>query len=593
MIRHGSLPGYAALLLLLVVAPASAPQDETEPNPLQSAANLHWKTADFSFYASRISAAEVLLDFSVNLSVPVTVSQQARRQTISGNFRQLPGKRFIELLCKANSLIWFFDGSMLFVRHANELARKDLTLDPTTFDADAFTRLYDGFDIDGGFNRFDVIFDGQVLRLTGLPEYIRFVERIVRFVAGDKTLPEPGVGVGDVDTPVVRMLPVRYAYGEPQLLNLANILAKTMGVRHVDLADDSAAAAVMPEPQPQDDPAGGLLGGLFGTGLSSKNVEPIEQYGSGAPASGGALASADNGAPPATSGATPAPDLVFAGGAPFVAVNVAQRALIVRDLRARIPQYVHLLNELDVPERQIEISASILDVNSKYNSQLGVNIQNNQEQGLLEYEYIPASSISDITGFRARLFALVEDGNARVVSEPSILTLNNRAAQFRTDQTFYVRLAGDRAVDLVPISFGTHLQVTPNIVGGNSSADVEQAQIHLDIHIEDGVRASPSGNVDAIPPVNNTVIDTEALVQQETSLLVGGYQINNEDFSDSGIPVLKDIPFLGLLFSTRSKTITSINRYFIITTRVLDYNTPEGVQQEDAKADAARAQPDA
>jgi len=107
------------------------------------------------------------------------------------------------------------------------------------------------------------------------------------------------------------------------------------------------------------------------------------------------------------------------------------------------------------------------------------------------------------------------------------------------------------------------------------------------------VRASPSGNVDAIPPVNNTVIDTEALVQQETSLLVGGYQINNEDFSDSGIPVLKDIPFLGLLFSTRSKTITSINRYFIITTRVLDYNTPEGVQQEDAKADAARAQPDA
>ena len=585
MTRHGGRPGGAALLLLLIMAPVSAPQDQTDS--LQSTANLSWKTAGFSFYASQISAADILLDFSTNLSVPVTVSQQARRQTISGNFRQLPGKRFIELLCKGNSLIWFFDGSMLFVRHANELARQDLTLDPATFDADAFARLYESFEIDGGFNRFDVIFDGQVLRLTGLPEYIRFVERIVRFVTGDKTLPEAEVGFGDVDTQVVRMLPVRHAYSEPQLLNLANILAKTMGVRHVDLSDDRAVAAVMPEPQPQNDVPGGLLGGLFGTGLSDKNVEPIEQYGRGTPAPGDVPpAPAANGA---ASGAAAA-GLVFAGGAPFVAVNVTQRALIVRDLRARIPQYVSLLNELDVPERQIEISASILDINSKYNSQLGVNIQNNQEQGLLEYEYIPASSISDITGFRARLFALVEDGNARVVSEPSILTLNNRAAQFRTDQTFYVRLAGDRAVDLVPISFGTHLQVTPNIVGGNRSAGAEQAQIHLDIHIEDGVRASPAGNVDAIPPVNNTVIDTEALVQQDTSLLVGGYQINDEDFSNSGIPVLKDIPFLGLLFSTRSKTITSINRYFIITTRVPDYNTPEGVQQEDAKADAALSQ---
>ncbi|MDE0155282.1 MAG: hypothetical protein OXI88_02625 [Gammaproteobacteria bacterium] len=579
--RGYRVAGPVLLLSLLVFAPAGTLQDSA--GLLQAPANQQWKTATFSFYASRISAADILLDFSTNLSVPVTVSPGARQQTVNGNFRRLPGRKFIELLCKANSLTWFFDGSMLFVRHVNELARKDLTLDPDTFDAAAFTRHYGSFGIDGGLNRVDVIFDGQVMRLTGLPEYIRFVENIVRFVEGDKTVLEQGAGFGEADAPVVRMLPVRHAYSEAQLVNLANVLARTMGVNRIDLADAGTAQTAMPQGGAAEPEPAGTLGGLFGSGLSSKNVEPVEQYGRGAPApEAGPAAAAASGAP--------AQGVVFSGAAPFVAVNVSQRALIVRDLRTRIPQYQRLLNELDVPERQIEISASILDVNSNFNSQLGVNIQNNQEQGLLEYEYIPATSISDITGFRARLFALVEDGNARVVSEPSILTLNNRAAQFKTDQTFYVRLAGDRAVDLIPISFGTRLQVTPNIVGGNNGGGDDTVKIHLDIHIEDGVRANPTGNVDAIPPVNNTVIDTEALVQQDTSLLVGGYQINDEDFSDSGIPILKDIPFLGLLFSTRSRVISSINRYFIINTRVLDYDTPEGVQQEDEKANAALSQ---
>ena len=265
------------------------------------------------------------------------------------------------------------------------------------------------------------------------------------------------------------------------------------------------------------------------------------------------------------------------------------RSIIVRDLLSRIPRYRQLLQEVDAPQRQIEISASILDINSNFNSNLGINIQDNQAEGLLEYTYTP-SVINDIGTFRARLFALVKDGSARFVTEPSVLTLNNRPAQFKTDQTFYVRLTGDRAVDLIPINFGTLLQVTPNIVGDLMNADGEpqkNAKIHLAIHIEDGVRSASATPIDEIPPVNNTVIDTEALVEQGASLLIGGYQVNNETEGSAGIPVLKDIPVLGLLFSTRSKTSTLNTRYFVITTRIVDYETPEDVQREDEKASAS------
>ena len=544
-----------------------------------AAENTAWKQQPFSFYAHEISVADVLLDFSANLSVPVSVSPRAKQQTVSGRFSHLGGLEFIDLISKSNSLVWFFDGVTLFVRHADEITGKELVLEREAFDPAAFESVYDGFAVGGDFNRWELIFDGQVMRLSGLPEYIGFVEKIVRFVSGDKDAMQDQIGSGE-DTTIVRMLVVRHAYSEAQLLNLANILAKSMGVRRIDLFDDSALPAVARGGK-EEQPAGGVLSGLFGSGLSSKNVEPVEQYGQ----AGEAASQPATAAPPAQ---TKVPSM--ADNFHFVAVNVQKRSIIVRDLRSRIPLYRQLLQDIDVPEQQIEIAASILDINSNYNSKLGVDIQNDQAEGLLEYEYTP-SVINDIGTFRARLFALEQDGNARFISEPSILTLNNRAAQFRTDQTFYVRLTGDRAVDLIPIKYGTLLQVTPNIVGDGSENDEEgdSTKIHLDIHIEDGVRGDVTSNVDAIPPVNNTVIDTEALVQQGVSLLIGGYQINDRTSGTSGIPFLKDIPVLGLLFSTRAETITSVNRYFIITTRIVDYETPEGVQEEDEKANAKLA----
>ena len=553
---------------------------------LPAADNTQWQRQPFSFYAREIVLEDLLLDFSTNLSVPVVLSDQAKRQRVSGKFNHLSGLEFIDLLSRSHNLAWFFDGATLFVRHVNEIVREEIALDTAAFDDEAFEMTYDGFAIGGNFNRWDIIFDGRVMRLRGLPEYAGFVRKIINFISGDETAMQDAIGSNGNRT-VVRMLKVKHAYNEEQLVNLANILAKAMGVRRIDLladlpVQDARAVKTAAGKEAAAGAAGGILGGLFGQGLSSKNVEPIEMMGTatdaGAPAPGAEETTAGAAAP-----AQPDDNIHF------VSVNTQMRSIIVRDLLSRIPRYRQLLQEVDVPQRQIEISASILDINSNFNSNLGINIQDNQAEGLLEYTYTP-SVINDIGTFRARLFALVEDGSARFVTEPSVLTLNNRAAQFKTDQTFYVRLTGDRAVDLIPINFGTLLQVTPNIVGDLMNADgepQENAKIHLAIHIEDGVRSSTADHVDQIPPVNNTVIDTEALVEQGASLLIGGYQVNNETEGTAGIPVLKDIPVLGLLFSTRSKTSTLNTRYFVITTRIVDYETPEDVQREDEKASAS------
>ena len=540
---------------------------------IQAAGNVQWQHEPFSFYAEQMPLEDVLLDFASNLSVSVLLSDKAKQQTVNGKFSQLSGLEFLNLVSRTNNLAWFFDGSTIFVRYINEIVSKELVLNTSTFDLAAFKHAYDDFAIEGNFNRWDTIFDGRIMRLSGPPEYIRFAEKILGFISADTNALQHYVARDN--RTVVQMLKVVHAYDQTQVEELARMLARIMEVDYIGRVNDGTPTQTDTQAKENEKPPS--LAGLFGTGLSSKNVDPTIVTDSSTTGNASTAGSAGN---------SPTEDVdTTVQPRHFVAVNPQTHSIIVRDLSSRIARYRQLLQKVDVPRHQIEISASILDINSKYSSTLGMNFQNNQAEGLLEYVYTP-SVINDFSTFRARVTALVENGSAKLVSEPSVLTLNNHPAKFKTSQTFYVRLSGDRAVDLVPINFGTLLQVTPNIVGGfTADGQRDGTKIHLDIHIEDGFSNGKS-EVDQIPVVDNTVIDTEALVQHGTSLLIGGYQHNDATQSESGIPVLKDIPLLGLLFSTRSKVMDTLTRYFVITTRIVDYETPEDVKKEDEKADA-------
>ena len=214
------------------------------------------------------------------------LSEQAKQQRVSGKFTRLSGLEFIDLLSRSHNLAWFFDGATLFVRHVNEVAREEIALDTAAFDAAAFVATYESFAIGGNFNRWDIIFDGRVMRLRGLPEYVGFVRKIINFISGDETAMQDAVG-SNGDRTVVRMLKVRHAYNEEQLVNLANILAKAMGVPRIDLLADlpAAGAGAAGTADGKEDTAaagGGILGGLFGQGPEQQERRTHRDDGNGA-----------------------------------------------------------------------------------------------------------------------------------------------------------------------------------------------------------------------------------------------------------------------------------------------------------------------
>ncbi|HPC03601.1 MAG TPA: type III secretion system outer membrane ring subunit SctC, partial [Syntrophales bacterium] len=275
-------------------------------------------------------------------------------------------------------------------------------------------------------------------------------------------------------------------------------------------------------------------------------------------------------------------------------------AVVVRDTEDRMPFYEEVIRLLDVPAGLVQIQATIMDVGTDYLHELGVNWRFRKEsdaggiardgkiimEGGLEADgdFTPsagtlvagsgfhfATVIGNATNYLlARVRALEEDGNARVLSRPSVLTLDNVDALLEHSQTFYVRVAGERDVDLFPVTYGIVLKVTPHVI-----REGDENRIKLVVNVEDG-NVSAQEEVDNIPVVQKSSIHTQAVVREEESLLIGGYYHESEFKTVSGIPCLMRAPFLGRLFRADRTVSKRAERMFLITPRIVRHDAVSG-----------------
>ena len=171
-----------------------------------------------------------------------------------------------------------------------------------------------------------------------------------------------------------------------------------------------------------------------------------------------------------------------------------------------------------------------------------------------------------------------------------MLTLDNHAAEFSNQETFYVKLEGQSAdgdaVDLVPITYGATLKVKPHII----YQDDKPHEILLTLDIQDGRRSADTQEVDGVPSVTNSTIKTQAVVSNGKSLLIGGYKVAHESVSLRRVPLLGYVPVIGLFFRAQSTTGLDTRRYFLISPRLV---TSEVVFKPNVQSDELRERDDA
>lgn len=256
-------------------------------------------------------------------------------------------------------------------------------------------------------------------------------------------------------------------------------------------------------------------------------------------------------------------------------------AIVIKDKPQNAPIYRELIDMLDVPSSLIEIEAAIVDVNTSSLSDLGVDWAGRSGKvaggfgvpgrppdattlTLVRGANVnPATVIADAGNFlMARIKLLEGKGNARIVSRPFILTQDNMGALIDLSDTFYVQTAGERVATVTPISVGVTLRVTPRIVVAGGVRSVQ-----LVVDIEDG--AIQDTKVGTLPTVRRSVIGTQALMGEHESLLIGGFNSEQDLRQKDQVPVLGEIPGVGVMFS---KTVTNVERrerLFLITPKIV------------------------
>lgn len=187
----------------------------------------------------------------------------------------------------------------------------------------------------------------------------------------------------------------------------------------------------------------------------------------------------------------------------------------------------------------------------------GVGVSLNTGEGFDAGNF--STVIANTGNFMIRLNALEQNAKARILSRPSVVTLNNMQAVLDRNITFYTKLVAENVAKLESISAGSLLRVTPRVVGEGS-----EQEVMLTLIIQDGRQTDPISQREPLPQTLNSEISTHALLKAGQALLLGGFVQDEESESVRKIPLLGDIPFIGRFFRSTQKINRQTVRLFLI-----------------------------
>ncbi len=248
-----------------------------------------------------------------------------------------------------------------------------------------------------------------------------------------------------------------------------------------------------------------------------------------------------------------------------IALDGANNALIIRASASEYAALERFLKEIDVAPDQVLIEVTIAEVTLNDTLRFGVEwfFKNAGNQNFsLGRALTPAALVPGfnftymIPDVEVALNALGTVTDVKVISAPKILTLDNKAASLQvgdqvpiiTQSAVGVRDANDPTI-VNSVQFrdtGIVLRVTPRIgKSGTVFVDVNQ-------EVSSAIPTTSSG-IDS-PTIQTRKLSSTVAVQDGDSIALGGLIRQSDTHGDSGVPVLKEIPVLGHLFSSTSKT---------------------------------------
>lgn len=287
--------------------------------------------------------------------------------------------------------------------------------------------------------------------------------------------------------------------------------------------------------------------------------------------------------------------------------------LFVTDTAKKLNEVQELLSKLDIPVRQVLIEARIVEASDTFGRSLGVRLGGSDLRGVrggdagysigngnrvaiggsydavsstttessntmtttnTSFVNLPATGQGGYTAssFALSIFnsaanrflnleisALEADGKGKVVSSPRVITADQTKALIEQGTEFpYQQATSSGATSVAFRKANLKLEVTPQIT--------PEGNIILELDINKDSKGETTAQGIAI---NTKHIKTQVLVENGGTVVIGGIFELTESDSEAKVPVLGDIPVMGNLFKTKTKSVNKQEMLVFITPKMV------------------------
>lgn len=170
-----------------------------------------------------------------------------------------------------------------------------------------------------------------------------------------------------------------------------------------------------------------------------------------------------------------------------------------------------------------------------------------------------AGSKFDVT---TALKYLQEKGVAQVLDETTLVTLEDKTSKFHSGGTINARTSTADTVQFTEIEYGLKMVI-------NVKQVIDGQYLKLVIKTESSTIDS-SYTVDEIPGIKNKTIETNVVIANQATIVLGGLINVSSDNTEEKIPLLGDIPLIGKVFTSSSNSVDNKELVFFITPEIVD-----------------------
>ncbi len=291
----------------------------------------------------------------------------------------------------------------------------------------------------------------------------------------------------------------------------------------------------------------------------------------------------------------------------MVVSDLERNALVVLADGDQIKNIRKTIAQLDVPKPQVYVKARIVEINTDLASQVGVkwgfeggkitsqglftlaanagassimvspalqgflnteSSQYDQNGNIVTTENRPfsfSSNISEMFAIGAKLDLMQQNGAAHVLSEPSVLCINNKLAEIYVGRTQSILTSAQQStVGQVNIlnnysreDIGITLKVKPRLSSNN------KVSLEVETTIEDVLQRATVEQDQ--PTTTKRKVVTNAIVNNGETIILGGLIKNAGGKSVTSVPILGDIPVIGALFRSKGNIVQKINVVIYLT----------------------------